>query len=127
MVGAESMRRLHAAAAALALAATAAQAQKSCKAPAPPPPAPPPRPGGHDPEYYGNHLPLAPGITLHATLHPVLLGVELLLQVAAPKGGQSLGWLGLGLSPTGNMTAGSFMMGWNSPTRTTRAATATAR
>jgi hypothetical protein len=108
---------IRAAAALAAALATAADGQRSCKAPAPPAPAPPPRPGGHDPEYYSNHLPLAPGIVLHATLHPVLLAVELLLQVTVPEG-EAVGWLGLGVSPTGNMTAGSFMVGWGSPTMT---------
>ena len=56
----------------LALATVAGADSASCKAPAPAPPAPPPGAGTHDPEYYAHHLAIAPGVTLHATLHPIL-------------------------------------------------------
>lgn len=98
--------------------ATAAAPHRNCKAPAPPPappPQPPHTPHGHDPEYYSNHVPLAPGVTLHANIHPLLHSVELLLQANAPPGAKDIAWLGLGLSPDGRMSAGSFMVGWGGP------------
>lgn len=97
--------------------AAAAATPRNCKAPAPPPapapgPHPPHPPGGHDPEYYSNHVPLGPGVTLHANVHPLLRSVELLLQANLPTGAREIAWLGLGLSPDGKMSAGSFMVGW---------------
>ena len=35
----------------------------------------------------------------------------MLLQAKVPAG-KTLGWLGLGVSPNGAMSAGSFMVGW---------------
>ena len=99
---------------------THAQLRQTCRRPAPPPPpgpappAPGPRPGGHDPSYYATHTTLAPGITMHATMHPLLRDVEILLQAKIPAG-KTVAWLGLGISPNGTMAAGSFMVGWNSP------------
>lgn len=94
--------------------AVAAAPHRNCKAPAPPPappPLPPHRPSGHDPEYYANHLPLGPGVTLHANIHPLLKNVEILLQADSPPGAKPIAWLGLGVSPDGKMSAGSFMIG----------------
>jgi hypothetical protein len=101
-------------------AGAATSEQKSCRAPAPSPgppgPSPPPgpRPKGHDPDYYESHIPLAPGVTLHATLHPLMKTAELLLQAEVPAG-KTINWLGLGVSPDGKMGGGSFMMGWGAP------------
>jgi hypothetical protein len=108
----------------------------SCKRPAPPPgpgpPAPAPPAPHPDPESYASHVVLGAGVTLYYTVNEPKAGdagrdptISFLLHVGPSKeaadepGGRPIAWLGLGLSPTGAMKDGSFVIGYSGCVRVT--------
>jgi hypothetical protein len=100
----------------------------SCKRPAPPPAPPPPSPPGPHPSpagYKSKEI-LAGGVTLYYSVNgkgraatiSFLLHLEPAAAAEAVDGG-TIGWLGLGLSPTGAMKDGSFVIGYDGCVRAT--------
>ena len=104
----------------------------SCKRPAPPPgppgPHPPPGPpGSHpNPAGYKSKVELAIGVMLYYNVNmleksasPTISFLLNLKQEATAATSKTIGWLALGLSPTGAMKDGSFVFGYDGCVRVT--------
>eukprot|EP01052_Picozoa_sp_SAG31_P017276 SAG31_NODE_1175_length_9536_cov_20.263113_1_plen_399_part_10 len=97
----------------------------TCKRPAPPPsPAPPPTPPGPHPhpipKDYHSKVVLATGVILFYNVNEGgrETTISFLLHLASAVSNK-VGWLGLGLSPTGAMKDGSFVIGYEGCVRVT--------